>query len=378
MSRKGAWPVAVAAGAAGLLALGAAAAPAATASTSPAAAAKWRITESVKTNDTADFTAVVATGKTTGWAFDGLGIGNAPIAYQLSGGTWKKASFPAKKGEYVTAAAATSPSNVWAFTQGSIPGFPGATPSRVLHYNGHTWSVLKTFSDQIEDGLVAAANDVWVFGIATFPGEPTLGVWHFNGSKWTQVSKTFQGGTALSASNVWGFSGVNVEHWNGARWTATSVKSLLPAKNKDETNDPQVDAILALSAKNVYAIGNGSDEDDGGPVVVLHYNGSKWSKLAQGNFGFGPGATPTDGPQISSDGSGGLWIPMQGPNGSSGYLLHYAAGKLTAAALPLAEPKITITAVSQIPGTTQQLAGGNTHASGILGTDVVAVLLKYS
>jgi hypothetical protein len=369
MSRRGAWPIAVAAGAAGLLALGAAAAASAStgpASTGPATAQKWRITASVKTNATGEFTAVVATGKTTGWAFDGNGFDNAPIAYQLSGGTWKKASFPGKKDEQVITAAATSPSDVWAFTQGDD------TPSRVLHYNGHAWSVVKTFTDAIAGASVLAANDVWVFGMPAYPDEPALGAWHYNGSTWTRLSKTIQGGSALSASSVWGFQGVDVEYWNGVRWAATSVKSLLPPTSKDMINDPQVTGILAVSAKNVYAIGNGTEEDEGGPLVVLHYNGSKWTRLAEGNFGFDAGSG------FSSDGSGGLWIPMFGPVSGNSYLVHYSAGKLTAAALPVAASKIEVAAVSQVPGSTRQLAGGVTHASDNFGVDVVAVLLTYS
>ena len=373
MSRRGAWPIAVAAGAAGLLALGAVAATAATASTRPAAAPKWRITTSVKTNANADFTAVVATGKTTGWAFDGNGFDTAPVAYQLSGGTWKKASFPSKVGDVeVIDAAATSPSNVWAFTEGTGTSFPGGTPARVLHYNGHTWSVVRTFGDQIAGASVVAANDVWVFGMTAYPNEPALGTWFYNGSRWTRVSKTIQGGSALSDKNVWGFQGVNIEHWNGAKWTATSVKSLLPATGKNIINDPQVTRILALSAKNVYAIGNGVQEDEGGPTVVLHYNGSKWTRVAKANYGFDAG------PEFSSDGSGGLWLPMYGPVAGNSYLLHYSAGKLTVAALPVGPAKMTVYAVSQIPGTTQQLAAGKTHASRNFGADIVAVLLKYS
>ncbi len=53
--------------------------------------------------------AVVATGKTTGWAFVSNGA-----AYQRMGATaWKKVAFPGTNG-YVNAAAASSPSNVWA------------------------------------------------------------------------------------------------------------------------------------------------------------------------------------------------------------------------------------------------------------------------
>ena len=180
------------------------------------------------------------------------------------------------------------------------------------------------------------------------------------------------GGSALSATNAWGFNGVDVEHWNGTKWTATSVKSLLPAKNPHGLNDPGVAGVLALSNRNVYAIGSGGAEDEGGPLVVLHYNGSKWTKLAAGQFGNGPD------PEFSYDGNGGLWLPMLGASGGTTFLVHYSAGKLTKAALPVAAAKITVSAISRVPGSPDQIAGGFTHTAGNLGAGVVGVVLKYS
>jgi hypothetical protein len=356
----------LAAGAAGLLAIGATTTSVAMAATSPAAAGpSWQIAKSIKLGNDGQFTAVVATGKTAGWAFEGTDFNAAPAAYQFSGSSWRKVSIPGGKFDQVITAGATSPSDVWAFEQGF------GTASRVLRYNGRSWSVVRTFSNVIEDATVLAANDVWVYGQAALPGvQPALGVWHYNGSTWRQVSRSIQGGSALSATNAWGFNGVDVEHWNGAKWTATSVKSLLPPKS--ELNGPGVAGILALSNSNVYALGTGGEEDEGGPLVVLHYNGHKWAKAAQGQFGNGPN------PEISYDGNGGLWLPMNGSVGSSGFLVHYANGKLTSVKLPVAQPKITVSAIARVPGGTAQFAAGFTHAANNLGANVVAVLLKYS
>jgi hypothetical protein len=362
MSRKVAW---IAAGIAGLLAAGGAAATAASAAAAPPTAAPhWHIVKKADVNG--DFTAVAATGKTSAWAFDGQGFTAPPTAWRLSGKTWTKVTFPSESSEEVVTAGASSPSDVWAFTDILDLG------SRVLHWNGVKWSVVKTFADQIGGASVVAGNDVWVFGIPTAPSAPTLGVWHYNGHTWTQVSKNLEGGSALSATDVWAYRGTAVDHWNGHKWTSTSVKSLLPPVIPGPLNDPSVVGILALSATNVYAIGNGNAQDEGGPLVVLHFNGSKWSKAAQGGFGFGPG------PQFSSDGSGGLWIPMDGPAEGTSYLVHYTAGKLVKATLPVGAPTITIGSVARVPGSTQQLAGGFTHAAGNRGTNVVAVLLQYS
>jgi hypothetical protein len=73
------------------------------------------------------------------------------------------------------------------------------------------------------------------------------------------------------------------------------------------------------------------------------------------------------------DSSGGLWLPMAaGLDGA--FLVHYADGKLTKAAVNPAA--LTIDSVSRIPGSTQMIAGGFTHAPD--GTNVDAVLLQSS
>ena len=75
MSRKVAW---IAAGIAGLLAAGGVTAASAAAAP-PVAAPHWHIVfKSSKPDPANGFTAVVATGKTTGWAFDGTFGGPGP------------------------------------------------------------------------------------------------------------------------------------------------------------------------------------------------------------------------------------------------------------------------------------------------------------
>jgi hypothetical protein len=320
----------------------------------PVAAPRWRIVESVKTNSNGDFTAAVATGQATGWAFDGL---SRPTAWERNGSAWAKVAFPGKSNEYVTAAGATSPSDVWAFVDSFGRG------SQVVHWDGHNWSVVRTFTVQIGGASVVAGNDVWVFGSAG------LGVWHYNGHIWSLVGKNLGGGSALSASDVWAYSGTHVDHWNGHTWASTSVKRLLPPKQ--QLSNPAVSGIIALSASDVYAIGNGNRQDAGGPVVVLHYNGHTWAKVAHGNFdSYGSGQ------QISADGRGGLWLPMPGASGATSSLVHYAAGHLTRVTLPVSAADITIESVAHLPGTTQTLAGGYTHAPGNPSRKVVAVVLQ--
>ena len=367
---RGSW---ITAGIAGLLIAGTATAGAASAaSAAPAATGKqWRVIftapkVSPSLQVTQDFTAVVATGSTTGFAFDGIGAPAGETAWERTGhgATWRKIPFPGKANEQVAYAAASSPANVWAFGNNLFNG------SRVLRWTGSKFAVAKTFGGSISAASVLGPRDVWVYGLPAGGGVPAIGVWHYNGQTWSRIGANISGGSALNDHDVWGFTISSVEHWNGSKWTATPVNRLLPARDPHGLNDPQVVGILALSDSNVYAIGNGNAEDEGGPVVVLHFNGHQWTKLATGQFGYGP-----DFQQFSPDGSGGLWLAMQGPAGGPSVLVHYAGGKFTKAAVNQATT--TIESLSRIPGTTSQLAGGFTHGSGNRGANVIAALWQY-
>src|SRR6516225_7462610 len=124
---RGSW---IAVGVAGLLIAGAATAGIATAGSAatgapPVAVKHWRIILrapkiSPAEQFTQGFTAVVATGTTTGFAFNGQGAGapGGETAWERAGrtgATWKKVPFPGNSLESVDYAAASSPSDVWAF-----------------------------------------------------------------------------------------------------------------------------------------------------------------------------------------------------------------------------------------------------------------------
>jgi hypothetical protein len=363
--------------AAGLSVLAAAGASAASAVPRSAAAAatpapSWKIAKSVNSGD---FTTVVASSSTTGWAFDEEDT-PAPVAYRHAGGNWsswtKFSGFPGVKGEAIVAAAATSADDVWAVSQVGV----GSTGGRVFSWNGHKWTVVKTFKNPVGGLAVLGPRDVWVFGNQEgFPAAKDNGAWHYNGSTWSQVSsgKGLAGGSAVSHTDVWAFHGTSVYQWTGSAWHGTSVASLLPKKM--QLNDPQVTGILAAGKDNVYAIGNGTDEDDGGPTVVLHYNGSKWAKEASGNYGYGSIVSLPE-QSLSSDGGSGLWLPQPGADGAPSYIVHYAGSALKAAPLPVSGHAIAVFSVARIPGTAWQVATGYTFNTHMFAQ--TAVILVYS
>jgi hypothetical protein len=325
------------------------------------AASSWHIVKRVTYNGSNGvFTAVTAVGQNGGWAFDGY---SKATAWERSGSTWTRVPFPSQNNEMVVAAGGTSATNVWAFTQ-------EFGISRALRWNGQHWTVMRSFSRAIGGAVVLSSSDVWVFGTPDLPGVD-LGAWHYNGRTWTQVASGhgLEGGSGVSASDIWAFDGADVAHWNGSTWSRTSVASLLPAKQ--QLNDPALTGIYEQSRHSVYAIANGRQQDEGGPFALLHWNGSTWSKVAGGNYGFGTLQ------QFSPDGHGGLWLPMPGADTQKSYLLHYAGGQLTAARLPDSPNTLTVNAVALVPGSSQVLAVGNTHDAANPGAGVVGVILQY-
>jgi hypothetical protein len=207
---------------------------------------------------------------------------------------------------------------------------------------------------------------VWVFG-ESFANN---NAYYYNGHTWKFEGGDVDGGSVLAANDAWGFTGTFVEHWPGHKWVATNVKSLLPAEKGG--TPPQVTGIIALSPANVYAFGNDDSTRGCGLTAVLHFNGHKWAKVAQGSFGCGPLV------QLASpDGLGGLWLPMPDISALPSYLVHYLNGKLTATALPGGSAQYITYGVAHIPGTTRELAGGFRHPVKNPNTGV-GVILQYS
>jgi hypothetical protein len=287
------------------------------ASATARSSASWGIT--YKTASSANFpyfSAGSASSATSAWAFLAEDANVKPAAYQLSGGRWHPEPFPGAKANFVVSASDLSGSDAWAFTQGTNP--------RALHYNGHKWSALKSFSKPISSALGLSAKDAWVFGLAY---APKLGNVHYNGHTWASTGgPALQGASALSASSIWAYGLNEVAHWNGKSWKATSVKNLLP-KSTDVCAAGSLDGIYAISAKSVYAIAGGGCPDYEGPFILLHYNGSKWSLVKTPTLYANPVS-------ITGDGSGGVWIASLSGAPPTGYLDHYSNGKLTALKLP--------------------------------------------
>ena len=330
----------------------AAAGPTTTAAATAATTVSWHTVltgPAVTAGQTARYSAsaVVATGPTAGWAF----VSGAAYAYQRTGpASWKKVPLPGGGSGTVNAAAATSPSNVWA-VYNTVSG------ARLLHWTGRQWTVARTFPGEIGQLSVLGPHDVWVFGGL----KNNRGVWHYDGRGWTQPASTFSGGYARTDSDVWAYTGQSVAHFDGTRWTTTSLATLMPVAPKGAALKfpPAVTGVIALAPGSVYVTASGNEMPQGGPLAVLHYNGRGWTRVAQGKF------IGTVWQQLTPDGTGGLWLPASNGDGNP-LLLHYAAGRLTGVNLPsgsVTTPTFAFS-VSRIPGTSEVLGAGVRYLEG--------------
>jgi hypothetical protein len=326
------------------------------------AAASWNIVRTVHARGGPLVTAVTALGARDAWAFEQGGLPSArPAAFRLSGTTWKRAPFPGRAGESVPAADSSSPANVWAVTS-------KLASSRALRWNGSRWQATGTLPTLIDDVVVISQTDVWAF---SQPGLRGSGAWHFNGHHWLRqaAGHGLSAGSALSAHSIWAVDGKTVAHWNGMRWTRTSVARLLPPAG--QLSSPRLTAIFASSASSVWAVGTGGREDEGGPAVVLHFNGHRWSRAALDASAGDPALA-----QVAPDGQAGLWITVPSADGIPFGMLRFSAGHLSSVTMPVSGRKLDVLAVAAHGGTAFSV--GFTHVQDNIGVRVAGVILKFS
>jgi hypothetical protein len=341
-----------------------AAGPATAAARAPhPAVGKWQIALQENGKGSPFFSAVSAVTRNNVWAFEAGGDGTIkPTAWHKVGRSWLQESFPGRRGEVVNLAAETAAGNVWAFT-GNLAG----SQARVLRWNGTKWAAVGSFKASISGSAVISPSDAWVFSSAATVSAP-FSARHWNGHSWTVVPSGhgLAAGSALSSASVWAVGGKQVAHWNGHTWARKSVASLLPKKT--ELSDPQMVAVYAQSASSVWAVASGGREDEGGPTILLHFNGTTWSKVTTRLSG--------DPVQVVPDGSGGLWIPVPGTDGQRAQVLHYSGGHLSAVSLPGGGgTKLLVNGIANVPGTGISYGAGFTHKKNNLGVSLHAVVL---
>jgi hypothetical protein len=216
------------------------------------------------------------------------------------GSSWSIVSSPKLAGiGSLNAVTALSATNIWAVGEYSNSSNTSEQPL-IEHWDGSSWKVIQ--SPQVGNLYAVlnsisaiSADDIWAVGIyasKTVIGNSETLLEHWNGTSWSVIPAPHSGGflssvAAISANDVWavgdigsagntatGYQGTQtlVEHWNGSAWHI--VKSLNPGIAANA-----LDAVTALSAHDVYAVGYTSNNfaDQVREPFIEHWNGSSWS-----------------------------------------------------------------------------------------------------
>jgi hypothetical protein len=276
------------------------------------AAPDWDIAATVHygpSGNASGYSAVIAAAKDNAWVFGGTNPGgpSSPAAEHWNGKRWQGWRLPAGLDGFIVAAAASSPSNVWAVGEGYA-----------LRWNGARWTVAKSWSQAGGITSVAAISrsDVWVFGSSSFSGGPGVGTWHYNGRTWARaggLADAVYRVSAVSPGNIWAITasphGGSVVHYNGTAWS--TVPAAAAALANTQLND-----VLAASPSNVWVSGTTPVNAADGRLVLAHWDGRSWKRFVA--------PWPVQHTErFATDGEHGVWIPVvTGGSSPTTYILH--------------------------------------------------------
>jgi hypothetical protein len=261
------------------------------------AAAGWQIAVSaaVPAGTDARFGAAAAVSPTDVWAvgqtFDPSFVSHG-FSEHWAGSGWRRVPAPAGEpaGAALTGVAPVSGGDVWAVGSSRDPATFNQT-ALAEHWDGTAWRVVPTpdlGTDARFTGVAAvSAADVWAVGELVDAEIPLAE--HWDGARWTRVplpttgrDSVFDGVTAVSAADVWavGVQGVTrtlTEHWNGSVWTVA------PSPNVPNQTHSALAAVGGTGPADVWAVGLSLMNAAFASTLTEHWNGSAWSIVPSPN-----------------------------------------------------------------------------------------------
>ena len=256
-------------------------------------------------------------------------------------------NLPEPGNNYLYAASASSPSDIWAvgattihfdgtqWTAYRAPGMPGLgtswlrgvvdispteawagglinidtedkTPSQVIErWNGTEWNVFPgpqfASGDQPSiNGMAGiSATDIWTAGsMLTSDGGLESLFEHWDGTAWTAVTGPLHGFpeaiSADAANDIWvvGYNpgglafSTAAYHYNGTSWSPVTTPNVGSGSNS-------LNGVLALAPNNVWAVGYSTASTKPPPnqyevptkTLIVHYDGTGWSVVPSPNVG---------------------------------------------------------------------------------------------
>lgn len=194
---------------------------------------------------------ISAVSSTDAWVVGDNGAGGAEttVIFNWDGSAWRTVSSPnAGQTNILSAVAFESASDGWA-----VGSWQSSTSTRsrplIEHFDGAGWSL--SSPDELMGRLVQAP-------LRAVAADSPTDAWAVGAYVDSSTSTT----------------GPLVEHWNGGSWTAAEVGSPSTSNNAQS-----LVAVAAISPSDVWAVGSDFAVVGGQPALIMHWDGSTWSKV---------------------------------------------------------------------------------------------------
>jgi hypothetical protein len=196
----------------------------------------------------------------------------------------------------LTSVAALSATDAWAVGSYTDSNYNDYT--LIEQWNGSTWIVVPSpnpgqYGNGLSSVAVVSATDAWAVGSYTdssVDGGTLIEQW--NGSSWSVVPspnpahELYGNGlssvAAVTATDVWAVgdytdSNYNrytlIEQWNGSSW------SVVPSPNPGPYGN-RLSGVAAVTATDVWAVGNYQGTWGSSNTLIAQWNGSSWSVVS--------------------------------------------------------------------------------------------------
>ena len=245
--------------------------------------------------------------------------------------TWNIVSSPniGTLGSSLSSVAAVSANNIW--TVGDYIHFVNGGDvyqTLIEHWNGTSWSVVSSpnaggGSNFLFGVAAVSSSDIWAVGTYPTLNQQTL-IEHWDGTSWSvvpspnvaSVDNYLYSVVAVSATDIWAVGiSVNssqlgpdqtlIEHWDGTSW------SIVPSPNVG-TLDNRLNGVAAVSASDIWAVGNYFNSNFYYKTLIEHWDGTSWSVVSSPN----PGANNNNLSGVAAISSSDVWAVGGSPRGT--------------------------------------------------------------
>ena len=196
------------------------------------------------------------------------------------------------------AVSASSATNTWAVGDDCT----ATCTTLTLHWNGTAWSKVASpnagsGANSLSGVYTVSATNAWAVGdyctTSACPAEDTL-ILHWNGTAWSKVASlnpssvvnVLTGVSGTSGTDIWaagyvlgpsGSDNTLILHWNGTAW------SKVASPNPSKTGADLLNAVSAVSSASAWAVGSYDATATAGDNLAVQWNGTAWSKARTPN-----------------------------------------------------------------------------------------------